>query len=202
MLPEYLYNITFDVEDTRTVLEPSIPESAADDEDKTIPRVCLSSSVESCVRAVATNKRSLYRGSTLIVRSVNTSTLDKCYLWTPDRLFIDNRVPDALETQEYWYCNTVQVDRKIYTVEDFDHEHVINWTCLQTEQVQNIATKYCDISAHTFQSAFDIYQYVTRYLETDRKYEESDDFYEEIVELPWAQGIRISNLRLKEVAYE
>ena len=33
-----LYNITFDMKDKRNILEPSIPESAGEDENKTIKR--------------------------------------------------------------------------------------------------------------------------------------------------------------------
>ena len=41
-----LYNVSFNLDNIDNVIEPRIPESAAEDENKTFERVCLTDSVE------------------------------------------------------------------------------------------------------------------------------------------------------------
>ena len=96
-----LYNVTFDLNNTNNVLTPAIPESAGNGENKEIKRVCLTDSVEHCFQAIASCNREIRKGAKFIIKEVDVEKDE--LLITPDFLFNEGYVPDALENNEYWY---------------------------------------------------------------------------------------------------
>lgn len=194
-----LYNITFDLSDERTILIPCIPESAGEGEDKTTPRVCMADSIEHCICAIASGNRDLRVGSRIVVRKAMTSSISVDKLLDYKSLYEQKKVPDALDTHEYWVCEPVSVCRTVYVISSFDHEFAVNWRSIPSLAVRSIAKGYVDSNICTGDSAYEIYNRVTKYLQENDRYADSDDFYEDILEIPWAQGHVVKNLHLIEV---
>ena len=195
-----LYNITFKLDDDRTVLKPCVPYTAAEGEDKVTERVCLSDSVDGCLSAIGSCNRDLYEGCTIIVRSVPISSLDPNKIVTPEVLFESGKVPDALENQEYWYLGEVNVLSEKYCIESFEHEYSIAFTCLKREDVVRLIEKYnSPYLMRDDESIEQAYNRTMYLMQHDGRYNESDNFDEEVCELPWAQRIRIRKVVMTRV---
>lgn len=195
-----LYNITFKIDDERTVLEPCIPDSKMDGEDSSTTRVCFSDSVERCISAIAPQNRNLSTGSLIVVRSVNTSTLNKKHLYDYHYLYLYGKVRDAMLTHEFWYTDKVPIDRKVYRIKSFDYEHVINWSVVDLGALIQMSKKYVNLPLYKIAvDAEDVYRIVSKYLQDNGKYDASDEYWEEICMLPMVQAIKVTNLKLEEV---
>lgn len=192
-----LYNVTFDLNDKRTVLTPCVPKSAGEGEDKVTERVCFSDSIENCICALAVGNRDLRVGQRILVRSVSVSVLNRNSIIDYDTLHNTGKVPDAADTHEYWVTAPVNVSVGVYEILSFQHEFSVNWKALRADIVRRIAKGYVDISVCNGNTAYDVYCSVCKYLEDNKRYDDSDDFYEDIVQLPWAQGHKISDLKLE-----
>lgn len=196
-----LYNVTFNLQDKSTCLIPHIPFTAADDEDKHTERVCFADSVSHCIEAIGSCSRDLYAGCMIVVRSVDESWLDKSKLIACDVLYSEGLVPDAMETHECWYLDEVEVKREVYQIHDFDFEHDIAFTCIQEEDMRYLAEKYVpDIYLKRCKTAEDIYKRTAELLHSEQRYEDYDEFDNQVLELPWAQKISISNLKMSCVS--
>ena len=195
-----LYNVTFDENDTRTVLEPSVPESTADGEDSTTPRVCLSTSVKKCIQALAVEHREVRVGATLAVRTVNIDKLDEDLLITPETLVSEGLVPDALENDEHWYLGSIKFDYNKYEIEDFDAEIDLAWTCISLQDCRDIVTEYLpSFSTKRFKTSKNLYQAAMRFCNEFRLDNESDAIWDALAELPWAQKRTIKSVKLKKL---
>lgn len=137
-----LYNVTFNIKDKRNILEPSIPDSAGDGENKTIKRVCLTDSIAHCMQAIAVGNRDIRVGATLIIREVNLKNLNKKLLISPRELKERGLVPDALENNEFWYLGKVKFKCITCKIVDFDAEIDLAWTCIPIQSCREIIKKY------------------------------------------------------------
>lgn len=201
-MPGYLYNVTFDIFDRREVLEPAVPRSAAKEEERSIRRVCLSTTVEHCIEALGVEHRELCTGAELLVREVPIENLYSKILVTPDILFKKGYVPDALETKEHWYLAPVKMITCRYTIVDFIAEYDIAWSCVKVKDMLSIAAKYGiqPSELHKFTSSKDIYEYCMEIFHKSKNYDFEDDFYDDVDELPWAQRLKVSKLSLERIA--
>lgn len=195
-----LYNVTFRLEDMSTILEPRVPYSAAADEDSITQRVCFSDSIEGCLSAIGPCHRSLYIGSKIVVRSVDMSSLNQTLLVRPEELASTGQVPDAEFTREYWYLNSVIVNRREYIVKNFTSDYCLNWYCIKKSDVDRIAKRFCRcLNTEGMRSAEDVYNTLIKRLHDEERHDDSDTFDELVSELPWAQAIRFTDLVLLEV---
>lgn len=186
-----LYNVTFRHTDD-WVLMPSIPISAAPDEDKTIKRVCFTDSVKNSVRALPPAHRDLRINAELTIRSVKLENLDGFQLLFPETLAKRKLAPDAMINHEYWYTAPVNVTVEHAYVIDFKAERTIVWDMISQEQMRDILTKM-KLPVTRFVSPKRMYELAC----ASASYDEQDELDEQISELPWAQGWDISELKLR-----
>lgn len=193
-----LYNITFKRYDESEHLVPYIPYTAASDEDRTTKRICFADSVEHCMTVIGPCERDLYTGCHVIVRSVDETNLDQSKLVTPQKLFESGRVPDALENQEYWYLDELDVTREIFKVEDFVYEHQIAFSCIKRDDLKDVMEKHSVIMRRN-ETVEQAYNRTLDLLYKTGSYEEADIFEEEVNSLSWAQGLKVSNLIMERI---
>lgn len=195
-----LYNVTFDQNDLRTVLTPSIPETAADDEDITIARVCLTDSIEHCLQAIAPERRNIKKGEIITIRSVASDNLNNQFLVDPITLREKMLVPDALENNEYWYLAKINFKCARYEIIDFDVDYDLAWTCIRIEDCKNIIKKYLQkFSVGSFNNSKEMYQAAMHYCEQYSLWDEQDNIWDDLAELPWAQKIAINSVELRDI---
>ena len=195
-----LYNITFKEDDKRTVLEPTVPDSVADDEDRVTTRICFSDSIEGCLSSLAPMNRDLKKGAMLIVRSVDRSRLDKKCLFDYNWLFQQNKVRDALFTHEFWYTSRVAVSREVYRIVDFNYDYCINRPIVDMCALIELSMKYTNLPLYKIaMDQEDCFRIVSKYLCDHGDYVLYDDYWEDISKFPYAKAIRIYNLELEKV---
>lgn len=195
-----LYNVTFDLADMSTHLVPYIPYSAADDEDRKTKRVCFADSIEHCISAIGSCNRNLYTGCMIVVRSVDENSLDQSRIISSQELYDTHKVPDALENNECWYLDEVDVTREIYTICNFIFEYDIAFTCIKREDLADLIYKYNPDSPMKIKESIEYaYNRTVGELQKKERYDDSDAFEDKVAGLPWAQRIKISNLKMKKI---
>lgn len=195
ILPEKLYNITFDLSDNRQRLTPGIPKSTGDTENATIPRICFTDSIENSIQAIASCNRKIANDTVIIVRCVSTACLKPEHIVTPQELMDKKLVPDALENQEYWYKDAINCDIIHKTIKNYDCEYDIAWSCINLNDVKNIIEQYTTtICIDQFKTAKSLYEAFIQAAEQKEQWSNIDYVWEEIVELPWAQCVHVKNI--------
>lgn len=195
-----LYNVTFDIGDASTRLIPYIPYSAADDEDRKTKRVCFADSIQHCIEAIGSCNRDLHTGCLIVVRSVDEKGLDPGKIITPGELFDTKKVPDALETHEYWYLDEVDVKREVYRVKGFTFEYAIAFTCIEKDDLAAIIKNYIpDSPMKQYESVKQAYDRALEQLYEAGRYNDCDKFEDRVAALPWAQRIKISSLAVEKL---
>lgn len=191
-----LYNITYNLKDMTTTLIPKIPHSAGDGEDKTTPRVCLTDSLENCLQAFGSAYRDLSDGACILIREVEVDKND-VYLVNPLTLKEDNKVPDALENNEYWYLKPITCDVIKAEIIDADTEFTIAWTCIPIGKCREIVSKYSDINVEDYEDSYGLYETFMDWANKNKKWNEMDYVWNELVELPWSQKTEINKLKVR-----
>ena len=193
----FLYNISYNLDNACiSVLSPKIPYTAGVGEDNEIKRVCLCDCVENCLQAMASYYRKLESGTRVVIRKVYVDENDK-NLIKPQELFELGLVPDALENHEFWYLNPIECQTAIATIENVETEFDIAWSCVPLKECQAIISKYTkDIHVEKFGSSFALYNAFHQWASKHEKYAELDDVWDEIVEIPWSQIVRINEVSL------
>lgn len=192
-----LYNITFNLRDTKDRLIPAIPESAGATENKTIQRVCLTDSIEHCMQAIATCNRNIAVGKQFIVREVEIPA-NHSKLIHPKQLYRHKLVPDALENNEYWYLESIRCKVYLCTIQSFSYEHTVAWSCITAKQVREIIEKYTKcLNLSKYKKSITVYNAFCTWAEKEKQYKMEDDVWDDIVMLPWAQKTEIRNIKFK-----
>lgn len=191
-----LYNITYNLDDTTNILIPKVPHSAGETEDKTIPRVCLADSLEHCLQALGSHYRDLSDGVCILIREVEVDEND-IYLVNPLTLKKDNKVPDALENNEYWYLKPITCNVRKAEIIDCDTEFTIAWTCVPIEECREIVSKYSPINVNEYNNSEELYNTFIHWSSENDKWNEMDVVYDKIVENKLAQKTAIENLKVK-----
>lgn len=191
-----LYNVTYNLEDMSTMLIPKIPHSAGDGEDKIIRRVCLSDSLEHCLQAFGSAYRDLANGVCILIREVEVDE-DDMYLINPSTLKEYGKVPDALENNEYWYLKPIICNVKMAEIIDADTEFTIAWTCVPIEKCKEIVSMYSNIDGSKYKDSEELYNVFMDWANENKKWNEMDEVYEKLLEIPWTQKTAIENLKVK-----
>lgn len=108
-----LYHLSLDIENNIEVFQPDIPSAIRKDEDACHVRVCLSDSIEGCLSAVPWGGSHLnYRlmpnanGEEVLPIKVYEFDIAPCdekhLLLSPQDLWVNDLVRDAVYTNEYW----------------------------------------------------------------------------------------------------
>lgn len=192
-----LYNVTFNINDKRNMLVPTIPDSAGTGENKTIKRICLTDSIEHCMKAIAVGNRDIAIGAKFIVREVDIPKNAKA-LVNPKQLHNNQFVPDALENNEYWYLHTVKCKVHLCEIIYFDFEHDLAFSCMQPNDVRLIINKYVPaLKLGRYKNSKNMYDAFCNYTNKNCLWDEFDAVWDELAELPWAQTTKILKLTYK-----
>lgn len=191
-----LYNITYNLEDTSTMLIPKIPYSVGDGEDRTIPRVCLADSLEHCLQALGSANRDLTKGTCILIREVDVDENSK-YLKKPLTLKESNKVVDALENNEYWYLKPIKCNIRKAEIINAETEFTLAWTCIPISKCKEIISKYSDFDVKEYKESYDLYVTFTDWANKNEKWNEMDFVWEKLVEIPWVQKTAIEKLKVK-----
>ena len=191
-----LYNITYNLEDICTTLTPKIPYSAGDGEDKSIPRVCLADSLEHCLQALGSAHRNLTKGTHILIREVEVAENDKC-LVNPLVLKQDNKVADALENNEYWYLKPIKCNVRKAEIVNAETEFTLAWTCIPISKCKEIISKYSNFNVKGYKESYNLYEAFMDWANENKKWNEMDFVWEELLEIPWVQKTTIEKLEIR-----
>lgn len=198
-----LYHITDNLNEPKNKLFiPRIPESAAEDEDQETKRICFSSSIEKCILGHPYTSDILEINNRIRIYKCNTENINKYKLVDPLTLYFTNKVPDAFETQEYWYLDNIVLQSELYEITDFYYEHNLAWSCIKASDVIKEAKDIIgnNIELNNIQySEFDsqmIYNKVLSLYNDDRLL---DGLWDRLALLPWAMSYKISGLKLRNI---
>ena len=199
-----LYRVSFDTSASldRTFV-PMIPESAGLEEDKTIKRVCLSSSVEGCLQAIPRGRKDISVGTEFIVYEAEINTLDENLIFPEE---VRDYVPDALENEEYWYMKELYMTGKKVKLTNFDYSCELAFTAVDeddfiarmldtvSEEAYKYIEKVSDIMLDDSIILGARYHDVIDYLFKIKEYKLIDDIEDAVALTPWAQIVRFSNV--------
>lgn len=206
-----LYHVSFNVDERIKVFTPRIPDTVGAGEDKTIKRVCLADSVEHCLQAISPAQRDIAVNSMFYLYEF---LIPRNKLICSEELYAKNLVPDATENNEFWYTKDLYpVDCKLCRIKNFSYEFCIQFEPLDFKEVRRLVEKYVPEFVYNGSSRHpkDIYCSAMRFInemensceadsEEQLEWCQKEDFlYEAVVELPWAQGVKISNVVYEEV---
>lgn len=111
-----LYHLSFDLDQPKTkTFIPRIPSGALEDEDKSIPRICLSRNILGCVNALSAfnrtdidknwdDKSTAYKA---VLYSIDIDDIPSSALIGSVELYERGLVADAIITQEHWCLSPI-----------------------------------------------------------------------------------------------
>lgn len=202
----YLYHVTPVVDmPERMKFIPRIPKSAGKTEDHTIPRVCMSDSIKLAIQASPDMMYERRSGMQFRVYKFRVDRRSKLRFIEPMTLFKNGLVPDAIENHEYWCLDDITMSSKIYEIEKVSIDFDLAWSVISAEQIIKITKhilgdKLKDIKiSRNYKDSKDLYNMIAHQLDELHYYNECDDLWEGLAELPWATIRRIDELKIKEV---
>lgn len=168
-----LYHISLDFgKNDDLCFIPRIPASAADGEDKTIKRVCLSDSIEGCINLADLSNGDL-KSHLFPIKSEKSSPIKvyEFHIDTDSILYpnqISKYVPDAEIFGEYWYTNPNGIRAtKVYYIQ-IDKNFLVDEIKLSNGWIRphfkNINYSICDIYPSLKQDGKQIFEF---YLKKD-----------------------------------
>lgn len=191
-----LYNVTFDLTNTNNILTPTIPESAGNGENKEIKRICLTDSAEHCMQAIASCNREVKKGGKFILKEVEIEESE--LLITPDFLYKESYVPDALENNEYWYLDNLVANVSVCEIEFFEYDFVLAYSYIPKEKCLEIISKYTSIEdLKDCKDSKEVHEKFIDWADKRKEYDMMDNVFEDLAMLPWAQKTKIYNLKYK-----
>lgn len=204
-----LYRVSFDLSQPleRTFI-PLIPDSAGYMEDKTIKRVCLSSSIEGCLQAIPRNKIDISVGTEIIVYEAEIDENDYDLVY-PDE--IRDYVPDALENDEFWYTKDLYMTGYVAKIKDIKSNYELAFTavdeddfiCNMLDVIADKGYKYLEEISEIMMdeelSLEDRYYESSDILYNAREYSLQDEIFDSVAQVSWAQALKIKNLELSRI---
>lgn len=106
-----LYHITLSDKPFRDILKPRSPKRVLPDENNKIKRLSFSDSIKGCIFGIGQTD-SINNGDIIRAYEVEISEDDDSLI-TPQRLYSEGLVSDALLSNEYWYLKPV-IAKKYY----------------------------------------------------------------------------------------
>lgn len=187
------------------------------DEDKVTPRVCLSTSISKCLQAINFD---IEIGKPITVFAIDLDKGNPALVF-PEDLVRTGKVRDAVENHEYWYMQPLEMRGASYVITKYSTERAIAWSALRSKDVLRIAKDAAEELCITDEFDWDgldeldakgIYENITEQndllisfdanrssvFEDDSVHCTFDDrLYDRIVELDWAQILRINDVSVE-----
>ena len=197
-----LYHVSVFLQDKKVLFKPRVPKSAAEGENATIERICFSTSIENCIKAIGPSK---FKSGTKFMIFEADIDADSESLIPPQALFDRNYVKDALENEEYWYTDSIELDGKFYIIENIDYEPQISLKCVTIDEIKSILLKVSSgfkfVTDLNLESAEEYYEHAMYFCNLNRLYNLADDVYDTITEqIKYAQSYKINKLKIKEIS--
>lgn len=121
----------------------------------------------------------------------------------PDELNLRGLVPDSMENEEYWYLSSLTMKAKRCEILGFCGYHDIAWSCVNESDMlenENPRLKGSISSINTARrTSFEIYSEVSKCAGGLREDIFIDDFWDNIIELSWAQIYKIDKINYVEL---
>lgn len=198
-----LYHISVFLQGSKKVLfKPRVSKSAAEGENATIERICFSTSIENCIKAIGPSK---FKSGTKFMVFEADIDADSKSLIPPQVLFDCNYVKDALENEEYWYIDSIELDGKFYIIENIDYEPQISLKCVTIDEIKSILLQVSSgfkfVTDLNLKSAEEYYEYAMYFCNLHRFYHFIDDIYDTITEkIKYSQSYKINKLKIREIS--
>lgn len=203
----YLYHVTLETNlNKRKRFIPRIPSSAGKGENKTIPRICMSDSIEKCIQASPIIS-DLLDGETHIIKvykyRVNKRNADK--IVGPKTLFNKKLVPDALENNEFWCLKPITMESELYVVNKIEIDFDLAWTTFKTSTIISVAKLVLGNNInkininYKIKDPYKLYESIVIQLDKLKLYNEYDLMWDTLAKRPWAQIKRITKLDIKRL---
>ena len=142
-----LYHVCFAEFSEGDIFSPRVPDIRGAHEDNTTPRICLSSSISGCISAVPWGGLDFesifietsngYRSYPIKVYEFDTEDIHEGNLITPNELYEQDLVRDALINEEYWVINQNLTPRKIYFIGVDNFEETVH-DCISYDNLSKI----------------------------------------------------------------
>ena len=195
-----LYHVSVFLQGNKVLFTPRVPKSAAEGENTTIKRVCFSTSIENCIKAIGSYK---FKSGTKFM--VFEADIDSGSLISPQVLFDRNYVKDALENEEYWYRDSIELNGKYYIIENIDYEPKLSLKCVTIDEIKSIllqvSSKFKLITDLNLESAEAYYDCAINYCNCNCLYGFIDDIYDTITEqIKYSQSYKINKLKIREIS--
>lgn len=104
-----LYHVTTWDKEYQIVLKPKVPEESLASENIDIERISFSTSIKGCLFGLGQSDR-FFDGDRIRVYEINVNANDEA-LYSPEKLYYEGLVDDALLSNEYWYLKAILPDR-------------------------------------------------------------------------------------------
>lgn len=197
-----LYHVSVFLQGKKVLFKPRVPKSAAEGENTTIERICFSTSIENCIKAIGPSK---FKSGTKFMVFEADIDADSESLIPPQALFDRNYVKDALENEEYWYTDSIELNGKFYIIENIDYEPQISLKCVTIDEIKSILLKVYSgfkfVTNLNLESAEAYYNCAISYCNCNCLYGFIDGIYDTITEqIKYAQSYKINKLKIKEIS--
>lgn len=116
-----LYHVSPDIDDIKEIFIPRVPSSAADDEDKTTPRFCVSTTIAGAYAGMPKDDRTIDGNCNLRVYVFDTEDYE---IIPYEELYEKGLVIDAIYTKEHWILSNMirPIDSYVIKLEKYDYE--------------------------------------------------------------------------------
>lgn len=197
---KYLYHVSFDAKPGLHHFIPRIPDvDHTEYEDTSIPRICFSDSILKCISALSPANRNMREGALIAIYKMPFPISD---FVTPKELYEKHLVYDALEHNEYWYLEPIDLVGTVYCIINFNYEHAIGFTTIERYKFLQILRTHVPSHAVIDERIGDnksLYESVTKQLWNDEYFTEIDAIDDALAELHYAQRIEIFSLTLQDI---
>ena len=197
-----LYHLSVFLQGKKVLFTPRVPKSAAEGENATIERICFSTSIENCIKAIGPSK--FKSGTKFMVFEADIDANSESLI-SPQVLFDRNYVKDALENEEYWYMDSIELSGKYYIIQNIDYEPKLSLKCVNIDEIKSIllqvSSKFKLITDLNLESAEAYYDCAINYCNCNCLYGFIDDIYDTIVaQIKYTQSYKINKLKIKEIS--
>ena len=159
-----LYHVTTWDKKYQKVLYPRIPAESLAAEDTQIERISFSSSIKGCIFGIGQIDK-FHNGDKIRIYEIKVELEDKA-LYTPQKLYYEGLVNNALLSNEFWYLKSIQPYRYYeYEVNDIKTERFIVISAMEEE----IIKKYLQKEQIYYGKTEDIITFINYKLDADRK---------------------------------
>lgn len=181
------YHVSFDLQLTK-LFEPRVPKVETLPEDKNIPRICFSPTIEQCLQALSYDKRRfICNDSKFVLFTIDTDNLSESEWYSNEIITQSKWVFDAVETGEIWLLKPKQLKGELCVLDSFELVPTVLFSQVNSKDVLHIACSLSQSNSRCYQSincigrsTKEVYETVIRIAVHHKDYSVVDNILEEI----------------------